>query len=203
MTYIPISPKERDEAKSKELSVKPPSILNYSDAPYFVDYVQDILTDKFGDAALAQSKFRVFTALNTDLQKAAFESIQTGVKDLDAYFSKRKQPISPGTVQASLIAIDPQNGHILAMIGGRHYGLSQYNRITQSKRQPGSIFKPFVYAAALETAQYSVTPLTAASTVLDQPTQFTFENLSYEPKNFKEEYLGQVTMRQAITKSLY
>jgi penicillin-binding protein 1B len=197
-----ISSKECAEAKSKPLSVKPTSILNYSDAPYFVDYVQDILTNTFGDTALAQSKFRVFTALNTDLQKAAFESIQTGLKDLDAYFSKRKQPIAPGTVQASLIAIDPQNGHILAMIGGRHYGLSQYNRITQSKRQPGSIFKPFVYAAALETAQYSVTPLTAASTVLDQPTQFTFENLSYEPKNFKEEYLGQVTMRQAITKSL-
>jgi penicillin-binding protein 1B len=105
-------------------------------------------------------------------------------------------------VQASLIAIDPKNGNILAMIGGRNYGTSQFNRITQSKRQPGSIFKPFVYAAALETAQYSATPLTAASTILDQPTQFTFDNLEYEPKNFKEEYLGQVTMRQAITKSL-
>jgi penicillin-binding protein 1B len=197
-----VSTKERDEAKSKPLSVKSTSILNYSDAPYFVDYVQDILVEKFGDAALAQSKFKVITTLNTDLQRAAFESIQSGMKELDAFFLKRKQPIPQGTVQASLIALDPKNGQILAMIGGRNYGTSQFNRITQSKRQPGSIFKPFVYAAALETAYYSPTPLTAASTILDQPTQFTFDNLEYEPRNFKEEYLGQVTMRQAITKSL-
>jgi penicillin-binding protein 1B len=200
--YRKISAKERDEAKSRKLSVKPPSILNYSDAPYFVDYVQDILTDKFGDAAVAQAKFRVFTTLNIDLQRAAFESIQSGLKEIDSFLLKRKHPTAAGTVQASLIALDPKNGHILAMIGGRNYGTSQFNRITQSKRQPGSIFKPFVYAAALETAQYRATPLTTASTVLDQPTTFTFANIEYEPKNFKEEYFGQVTMRQAITKSL-
>jgi penicillin-binding protein 1B len=200
--YQMISDTERDEAKSKPLLVKSTTLLNYSDAPYFVDYVQDLLVEKYGDAALALSKFRVYTTLNTDLQRAAFESIQQGLAELDSFFSKRKQPIPSGTVQASLIAIDPKNGNILAMIGGRNYGTSQFNRITQSKRQPGSIFKPFVYAAALETAYYSPTPLTAASTILDQPTQFTFDNLEYQPKNFEEEYLGQVTMRQAITKSL-
>jgi penicillin-binding protein 1B len=200
--YGMVSVRERDDAKSRPLLVKPASILNYSDAPYFVDYVQDMLIAKFGDAALGLSKYKVFTAVDADLQRAAYESMQTGLKDLDSYFLKRKQPIPQGTVQVSLIAIDPKNGHILAMIGGRNYGTSQFNRITQSKRQPGSIFKPFVYAAALETAQYSPTPLTAASTILDQPTQFTFDNIEYEPRNFKEEYFGQVTMRQAITKSL-
>jgi penicillin-binding protein 1B len=200
--YQMISPSERDEAKSRPLLAKPASILNYSDAPYFVDYVQDLVTEKFGDAALAHSKYKVYTTLDTGLQKAAFESIQQGMAELDSYFSKSKEPIPPETVQASLIAVDPKNGHILAMIGGRNYGTSQFNRITQSRRQPGSIFKPFVYAAALETAYYSPTPLTAVSKILDQPTQFTFEDLEYEPKNFKEEYLGQVTLRQAITKSL-
>jgi len=124
------------------------------------------------------------------------------MKDLDDYFAEGKREIEPGTVQASLIAVDPKNGHVLAMIGGRNYGTSQYNRITQSKRQPGSIFKPFVYAAALETAYRSVTPLTTVSTVVDEPTDFTFEDLMYDPRNFKDEYRGQVTMRQAITKSL-
>ena len=200
--YEMISPRERDEAKAKPLLVKPASILNYSDAPYFVDYVQDLLAEKFGDPELAQSDFKVYTTLDTDLQKAAFESIQAGTTELDAQLAKRKEPIPPRTVQASLIAVDPKNGHILAMIGGRNYGSSQFDRITQSKRQPGSIFKPFVYAAALETAYYSPTPLTVVSKILDQPTQFTFEDLEYEPKNFKEEYLGQVTLRQAITKSL-
>jgi penicillin-binding protein 1B len=200
--YQMISPSERDEAKSKPLTVKPSSILNYSDAPYFVDYVQDILTEKYGDAALARSKYKVYTTLDTDLQQAAYESIQTGIKELDEILARRKQPVPPGTVQTSLIAVDPKNGHVLAMIGGRNYGSSQFNRITQSKRQPGSIFKPFVYAAALETAYYSLNPLTVVSTVLDEPTKFTFENFEYEPKNFKDEYMGQVTMRQAITKSL-
>jgi penicillin-binding protein 1B len=200
--YAMISDKERDEAKSKPLSVKPASILNYSDAPYFVDYVQDQLIDKYGDDALARSKFRVYTTLDTDLQQAAFEAIHSGMEELDAYFAKRKQPVPPATLQASLIAVDPQNGQILAMLGGRNYGASQFNRITQSKRQPGSIFKPFVYAAALETAYSSPTPLTVVSTVLDEPTKFAFEDLEYEPKNFKGEYHGQVTMRQAITQSM-
>jgi penicillin-binding protein 1B len=200
--YAMITPRERDDAKSKPLTVKPTSILNYSDAPYFVDYVQDQLIAKYGDEALAHEKFRVFTTLDTDLQQAAFESMHFGLKELDAYFAKQKQPIPRGTVQASLIAVDPKSGQILAMLGGRNYGASQFNRITQSKRQPGSIFKPFVYAAALETAYYSSTPLTVVSTVLDQPTQFKFDDLEYEPQNFKQEYLGQVTMRQAITESL-
>jgi penicillin-binding protein 1B len=200
--YGMITPAERDQAKSKALVVKSPAMLNYSDAPYFVDYVQDQLTAKYGDDALAHEKFKVYTTLDTNLQRAAFEAVQTGMTELDSYFAKRKPPVPAGTLQASLIAVDPKNGQILALLGGRNYGASQFNRITQSKRQPGSIFKPFDYAAALETAYTSSTPLTAASIILDAPTQFTFEDLEYEPKNFKQEYFGQVTMRQAITKSL-
>ncbi len=197
-----ISQKERDESKAKLLSVKPASTLDYSDAPYFVDYVQDLLVENYGPNVLTGSNLKVYTPLNLDLQKAAIESIQAGICELDAHFSELEEPIEPGTVQASLIAVDPKNGHILAMAGGRDYGASQFNRITQSRRQPGSIFKPFVYAAALETAYNSLIPMTAASTVLDQPTRFAFEDLEYEPGNFKDQYLGRVTLRQAITKSL-
>lgn len=197
-----ITPGERDEAKSRQLSIKPASILNYSAAPYFVDYVQQRLAEKFGQGAMADAEYRIYTTLDTDLQKAAYESVEAGVKELDSTLAKRKEPVPPGTVQAALIAVDPANGHILAMVGGRNYGTSQFNRITESKRQPGSIFKPFVYAAALETAYYSSTPLTVVSTVLDQPTQFTFQDLEYQPRNYNQEYLGQVTLRQALTKSL-
>ncbi len=200
--YGMISPGERDEARARPLKVEPASILNYLDAPYFVDYVQERLAAVLGDAKLARSRLQVHTTLDLDLQQAAFESMQKGLAELDAYFSKRNPPVPSGTLQASLIAVDPKNGHILAMIGGRNYGASQFNRITQSKRQPGSIFKPLVYAAALETAYNSSTPLTAASILLDQPTEFTFEDLEYAPKNYGEEYMGQVTLRQAITQSL-
>jgi penicillin-binding protein 1B len=200
--YRMITPAECNNAKSKPLQIKPTFVLNYSDAPHFVDFVQDQLAAKYGDAVLARSKFNVYTSLDTELQQAAFESIQAGVKELDGIFAKRKQPVAPGVVQASLIAVDPKNGNVLAMIGGRNYGTSQFNRITQSKRQPGSIFKPFVYTTALESAYGSSSPLTTVSTVLDQPTSFTFGDLEYEPRNYKDEYLGQVTMRQAIMKSL-
>jgi len=200
--FAMISSQERDAAKANAPEIKSTSIINYSDAPYFVDYVQDILLERFGDAALSRSKYRVYTTLNTDLQRAAFESLRNGMVELDDYFAKGKRGIEPGTVQASLIAVDPKSGQVLAMIGGRNYGTSQFNRITQSKRQPGSIFKPFVYAAALETAYHSSSPLTVVSTVVDEPTNFTFEDLIYDPRNFKDEYYGQVTMRQAITKSL-
>ncbi len=200
--YGLITPGERNEARGQLLGVKPSNIMNYSDAPYFVDYLQDMLAEQFGDLVLGRSQYKVFTTLDMELQQAAFESIRDEIVKLDDHFAKGKRGIPPGTVQTSLIAVDPRNGQVLAMVGGRNYGVSQFNRITQSKRQPGSIFKPFVYAAALETADRSSTPLTAASTVLDEPTQFEFENLVYEPRNFKDEYLGQVTMRQAITRSL-
>jgi penicillin-binding protein 1B len=200
--YGMILPQQRDEAKAQPLEVKPANIMNYSDAPYFVDYLQDILVEQFGDLALGRSKYKVYTPLDMDLQQVAFESVRDEMAKLDEHFAKGKRGIPPGTVQASLIAVDPRNGEVLAMVGGRNYGVSQFNRITQSKRQPGSIFKPFVYAAAMETAQGSATPLTAASLALDEPTRFEFENLAYEPRNFKDEYFGQVTLRFAITKSL-
>ncbi len=197
-----ITPRERDETRQRPLDIKPSTILNYSDAPYFVDYVQDLLIDKYGEGALAGARYKVYSTLDPELQQRAFESVREGIQEMDAYFAKGKRAIPPGTVQASLIAVDPRSGEILAMIGGRNYGMTQFNRITQARRQPGSIFKPFVYATALESAYHSSTPLTVVSTVLDEPTQFTFGDLSYEPRNFKDEYFGQVTMRQAITKSL-
>jgi penicillin-binding protein 1B len=200
--YGMISRKERDEAKAQPLEVKPSSNFNSSEAPYFVDYIQDILIDRFGDPVLTRSNYKIYTSLDPEVQKAAFESIREGVVELDTHFAKGKRGIPPGTVQASLIALDPRNGRILAMVGGRNYGASQFNRITQSNRQPGSIFKPFVYTAALETAYGNAEPLTAVSTVVDEPTSFSFGDLVYEPRNFKDEYLGQVTMRQAIFKSL-
>jgi penicillin-binding protein 1B len=200
--YKMITLAERAAAKSKSLAIRPASMLNYSDAPYFVDYVQDQLIQRFGQKILTTAKFKVYTSLHSGLQQAAFESVETGLSELDNLLSKRDKAVAPGTVQASLIAINPQNGQVLAMVGGRNYEASQFNRITGSKRQPGSIFKPFVYAAALETATYSKTPLTAATQLLDEPTVLIFNNRQYRPRNYNDEYMGRITMREAITKSL-
>ena len=167
-----------------------------------MDYVQDIADGKVWRRIAGLSKLQVHTSLNMDLQQAAFESIQSGMKELDDYFAKRKQPIPPGTVQASLIAVDPKNGHVLAMIGGRDYGCQPVQPHHPVETPTGKHFQALCLLAALETGRITVHAADRRLTVIDEPTQFTFENLVYEPRNYKDEYLGQVTMRQAITKSL-
>ncbi len=103
--------------------------------------------------------------------------------------------------QVALIALDPHTGAIKALIGGRNYGISQLNRVL-SMREPGSSFKPFVYAAALNTAvDGGPRIVTPATMVNDEPTTFWFDNKPYEPANFKHEYYGEVTLRQALAHS--
>src|SRR5439155_1244779 len=98
---------------------------------------------------------------------------------------------------------DPRTGEVKALVGGRNYGVSQLNHIV-SKRQPGSIFKPFVYATAMNTG---VTPgsmvvLTPASRVMDEPTTFWFDDKPYEPRNFTKKFLGEITLREALAHSI-
>jgi penicillin-binding protein 1B len=105
--------------------------------------------------------------------------------------------------QCALIALDPHTGEIKALVGGRNYGVSQLNRIL-AERQPGSIFKPFVYATAINTAVAGgTTMLTPASIVVDEPTTFLIDGQPpYEPQNFEHEFMGPVTLRRAMAKSL-
>lgn len=200
-----ISPAEKNAAKQQPIEVKPLTILNYSEAPYFVDYVREQLLQQFSEEELTTRSYRIYTTLNMGLQKAAYEAVTSALKSLDESFSKRKRnPLPPGTVQATLIAVDPRTGNILAMVGGRNYAESQYNRVTEAKRQPGSIFKPFVYATALNTAfTRPESALTAISTLMDEPSTFEFgRNQAYSPRNYKNQYHGQVTMREALMRSL-
>ena len=105
--------------------------------------------------------------------------------------------------QVALVALDPHTGAIKALVGGRNYGESQLNRVF-AKRQPGSTFKPFVYAAAmnLATTQKGGDMVTAGTRLIDEPTTFTFNNQPYQPANFEDKYLGSVTVRKALTNSL-
>lgn len=123
-------------------------------APYMVDYVRSRLLDDFSEPDLLRRGLRVYTTLDPDLQRAAVEAIELGITGVEARLESMGRGPSSGEppVQAALIALDPHTGAIKAMVGGREYGASQYNRITEAFRQPGSVFKPFVYAAAFETA---------------------------------------------------
>ncbi|MEO8128332.1 MAG: PBP1A family penicillin-binding protein [Bryobacteraceae bacterium] len=175
-----------------------------SDAPYFVDLVNDTLQDQFQEHDFQTSSYRVYTSLDMNLQRDASEAVRAGMKEVDELIRRRtKKGAKPiAEPQVALVALDPQTGEIKALIGGRDYGVSQLNRAL-AKRQPGSVFKPFVYAAALNTA-LSGGPniLTTASTVVDEPTTFFFDGKPYTPANFEHEIHGTVTLRQALAKSM-
>lgn len=170
-----------------------------AEAPYFVDFVTDELRSRYDGLLHAGSSADVHTTLDLHLQRLAQESLRDGLARVDELLKRRKRGAS---AQGAMVVIDPKTGEILAMVGGRQYGQSQYNRAVSARRQPGSVFKPFVYLAAFERGlEEGRTDLTAASTVLDEPTTFLFNNQEYAPTNYGGEYSGETTFRRALALS--
>ena len=175
-----------------------------SDAPYFVDLLDDDIERRFPGYDFQARSARIYSTLDLGLQKAANEAVAIGMKQVDEIVRKQKRFKNAPFVepQCALIALDPHTGEIKALVGGRNYSASQLNRIV-AERQPGSIFKPFVYAAAMNTAVVGGTRvLTPASIVDDEPTTFEFDGQEYTPNNFEHEFYGPVTLRKALAKSL-
>jgi penicillin-binding protein 1B len=181
--------------------------VSSSTAPYFVDMVKDHLLERFTATDLEDQSFRIYTTLDPDLQRDATEAVQIGMESVDkllarryAIWKRKGQPVPHP--QVALVAIDPQSGAIRALVGGRDYGASQFNHALAS-RQPGSVFKPIVYAAALDDAVEGMQPVvTPTTTVVDEPTTFDFDGKEYTPNNYGEEFFGTVTVRQALMHSL-
>jgi penicillin-binding protein 1B len=215
-----ITREEADKAKATPLKLAPPNV-EASDAPYFVDLVRDTLNNKYNERELNEQSYRIYTTLDPDLQIAAAQAVEAGIKNVDEQVKKLRTKkvkvgkgkyetqVRPGPdAQVALVALDPHTGAVLALVGGRNYGFSQLDHAV-AKRPTGSIFKPFVYAAAMNTALDPVTSpdgqaavLTPASTVDDSPSTFAYGDQIYEPRNYKEEYHGQVTARYALAMSL-
>ena len=201
-----ISAEQAAEARKQPLHIVG-GALEGSTAPYFVDMVKEHLLDRFSEADLLSQSFRVYTTLDTDLQDAAAQAVAIGMKEVDAQLERRyarwrKQGLEVPQAQVAMVVLDPNNGEIKALVGGRDYGRSQLNRIL-ARRQPGSAFKPFVYAAAFQGAVDGVEPImTPATTIEDEPTTFSFEGKDYTPNNYGEKFRGRVTLREALTHSL-
>jgi penicillin-binding protein 1B len=175
-----------------------PRALDF-EAPYFVDYVADVLDAEHPGLTGSDETLEVYTTLDLNLQRAAQDAVRTGLAAVDQNLARRKRTVRP---QAALVAIDPRSGEVLALVGGRSYNQSQFNRAVAARRQPGSVFKPFVYLAALDRAAADGdTGLTAATLVLDEPTTWPAEEGDWSPSNYDGEYDGMVTLRRALALS--
>ncbi|NEW07589.1 PBP1A family penicillin-binding protein [Paenibacillus sp. SYP-B3998] len=176
-----------DAAARERLVIQPLTKKKPASAPYFRDYIRTLATDRLGipEEQLDEGGIKIFTTLDMNAQKIA-EDIIT------------KQLAGKPDIQAALVAIDPRTGAIKAMVGGRDYSDTQFNRALSNTRQPGSSFKPFVYMVALQNGY------TPATLVKSEPTVFTYDEgrQTYTPRNFNDQYVNtNIDMRQAISKS--
>jgi penicillin-binding protein 1B len=170
-----------------------------SEAPYFVDLVSQTFVEQYPKLASGGRGVDIFTTLDPHLQRLAQDAIRTGLVNVNEQLAKKKRRTG---AQGALIAVDPKTGDVLALVGGRSYGQSQFNRVTAARRQPGSVFKPFVYLAAFEyAAAEGLTDLTPATVVEDEPTSFYFGAEEWTPGNYNDEYDGPITLRRALAMS--
>ncbi len=232
-----VTREQADRARATPLKIAAFNV-EASDAPYFVDLVKDQLSNQFSEGELNDHAYRVYTTLDPDLQRAAAEAVDTGMKLVDEQVEKRRThktkvgsgqdtktetKVESGPMpQVALVAIDPHTGEVLALVGGRNYGMSQLNHAI-AKRPTGSIFKPFVYAAAINTAVTGQTMVasgggddgngdgdnnnapgvfTPATLVDDSQVSIANGNQVYEPRNYHDSYNGEVTARYALALSL-
>ena len=208
-----ITRQQADQAKATPLKLAPQNV-EASDAPYFVDLIRDQLIPKYGESDLNQGGYRVYTTIDPALQKAAADSVSTTIKEVDERINKLRTrrvrvgrkyetKVMPGPkAQVALVAMDPHTGEVLALVGGRNYAFSQLDHAI-AKRPTGSIFKPFVYATAINNAITNEQPVfTPATLIDDSPTAFINGDDVYTPRNYMEEYHGQVTAQFALAHSL-
>lgn len=174
------------QAKDADLGLiaKNSASQTYGDASYFIDYVIQTISAKYGDDAVYKDGLKIYTTLDMDAQKAAVNAMH----QLPDYYTDQNGLVQP---QGALVAINPHNGYIVAMVGGR--GTDSFNRAVMAERQPGSSFKPFVYLAAIQKG------MTPGSIIEDK--EISFPN-GWSPKNYERTYSGQVTLRYALMHSI-
>ena len=177
--------------------------LEKNKAPYFVDFLRKELEKSYPAGTLTKAGLNIFTALDMRLQHIARDVIQKELVALETKHPKLQRETSEERIQACLIAIQPQTGRILALVGGRDYQVSQFNRVSQAHRQPGSVFKPVVFLAALERERNHRNGWFLPTSLIND-TQFTwfYEDKEWRPRNYKDRYFGMVTLRKALAKSL-
>jgi penicillin-binding protein 1A len=162
-------------------------------AAYFVEHVRRYVQEKYGADMLYKEGLSIYTTLNLSMQKAARDALEKGLTEMEERGKYEK-----GLVQGAIYCMDVKTGAIRAMVGGRDYGKSEFNRATQSRRQPGSAFKPLIYTAAFDKGMNPSTRFVDSPIVFNDPSQ---EDGLWKPKNFDDKFLGPITMRTALVQS--
>ncbi len=169
----------------------PPPSSSFSLAPYFVEHVRQVLEKRYGGKAGYQLGLHVYTTVDLELQRVAEQALRDGI---DALCQRQScGPAEGAHPEGALLAIDLLTGQVKAMVGGYDFRRSQFNRATQAKRQPGSAFKPLIYAAALD---HGYTP---ATVIVDGPVSYWDHHRVWSPQNFERRYYGPTRLREALT----
>jgi len=186
---------ERARAEALQLAAVTP---DPGDARYFLDLVRRQLAESYDAAVLAAEGLRIYSTLDRRVQLVAARALRDGLADLEQRFPALRK--SGRSLQGCIVALRPQTGEILALVGGRDYRVSQYDRCSQARRPTGSVFKPFVYIAALEPASGSAA-ITLASVLDDSPLEIRTPSGIWRPENYDREFHGRVGVRDALEHS--
>jgi penicillin-binding protein 1A len=185
-----ITPEEEKKAQNEPLKMGKPTAWQESKLPYITDAVVQELKERFGQETIRKGGMRIQTTVDYDFQKMAEATVQR------AYWGLRSRGIYSKDLQVSLVAVDSRTHYVKALVGGVNYDKSRLNRATQSRRQPGSSFKPFVYYTAFASGQYS-----PDSVVNDAPVRFRELDGWYSPKNYGGNFSGPTSLRNALMMS--
>jgi penicillin-binding protein 1B len=188
------SPREYEQARAEPLRVVNLSIP-VRIAPYFVDYVRQQLQELYPPHVLESEGLTIYTALHPEMAMAADTVIKEGLQEIEKTYPRLQSDNPKDALQAVLIAVQPKTGVVLALVGGRDYGESNFNRALYAYRQPGSAIKPFIYLSALDQ-------FTPVSWIPDEPVAYKVGGVSWIPKNYGGQYHGRVTLRQSLEQSL-
>jgi penicillin-binding protein 1B len=195
-----ITVEEADAARTEPLALRP-FATDRTNAPYFVDTVRRQLAASYPPETLTAEGLRIFTSLDPELQAAAEDALRDGLAALEKAHPKLKREEPEEQLEGALVALHPATGEIKAMVGGRDYRITQFNRVTDALRQPGSVFKPVVYYAAFDPT-FGEPHFTPSTHVEDAAFSWTYDGRSWRPGNYRERYRGDVTVRQALEESL-
>jgi penicillin-binding protein 1B len=171
-------------------------------APHFVDFVLSQVKEAPG--FVKEDGLSVYTTLDPDMQQAAQAAVLKGLEELEKRYKRLRPRDEDDALQAAVIALDPATGSVRALVGGRDYQVSQFNRVVQARRQPGSLFKPFVYLTAFGKRNLPK-PITTASIFIDSPIALVWgkgEDETWSPKNYDGDFRGPMTARQALEQSI-